>query len=62
MDLAPRAAGAGTAYFSEVGDAVDVARQGDTLGASITIDRLLADPRLALLDTFAQSDVWAYAA
>ncbi len=62
VDLTPQAAGAGTAYFSEVVDAVDVARRGDTLGASITIDRLLADPRLALLDTFAQSDVWAYAA
>lgn len=50
------------AFQAEVGEAVQQAQRGDSLGASIMFERLLADPRLATLGTDARSDVWAAAA
>lgn len=50
------------AFFIEVASAVQQADRGDSLGASITFERLLADPRLAALDVERRSHVWSSAA
>lgn len=53
---------AGRAFQAEVGQAVQQGQRGDSLGASIMFERLLADPRLAALGADDRSDVWAAAA
>jgi len=50
------------AFQTDVGNAVQQAQGGDSLGAAIVFERLLADPRLATLDADARSDVWTAAA
>lgn len=50
------------AFYMEVGEAIQQAERGDTLGASIVFERLLADPRLATLAVEGRSHVWASAA
>lgn len=50
------------AFQAEVGEAVQQAQRGDSLGASIMFERLLADPRLDALGVDARSDAWAAAA
>lgn len=50
------------AYYMEVGEAVQQAERGDSLGAAIVFERLLADPRLATLEVEGRSHVWASAA
>ncbi|WP_315387518.1 tetratricopeptide repeat protein [uncultured Stenotrophomonas sp.] len=50
------------AFYMEVGEAAQQAERGDTLGAAIVFERLLADPRLATLPVEGRSHVWASAA
>lgn len=50
------------AFHAEVAAALQQSQGGDSLGASIMFDRLLADPRLAALDAEGRSQVWAAAA
>jgi tetratricopeptide (TPR) repeat protein len=50
------------AFLAEVGAALQQADGGDSLGASIVLDRLLVDPRMAKLDVAERSNVWASAA
>lgn len=62
VDASSAAPTANTAYLTEFGAALQQADRGDSLGASIVIDRLLADPRLADIDVENRSHVWASAA
>lgn len=61
-------AAAGTAPAADAGFQAEVAAageqsdRGDSLGASLAFERLLADPRLAQLDAEQRSDVWLAAA
>lgn len=51
-----------SAFLADVAAAVEQAERGDTLGAAIVFERLLADPRLATLDAAGRSDVLVAAA
>ena len=53
---------ANAAFLAEVGAALQQSDAGDSLGAAITLDRLLVDPRMAQLEVAQRSDVWASAA
>ena len=62
VDADSAAPSAGSAYLAEVGAALQQADRGDSPGASILLDRLLADPRLARLSIEDRSQVWSSAA
>lgn len=62
VDTTGEAPTVNAAFLAEVGAALQQAEGGDSLGAAITLDRLLDDPRMAMLDVDERSDVWASAA
>ncbi|WP_421569047.1 hypothetical protein [Stenotrophomonas sp. PD6] len=62
VDATDAAPAANTAFLAEVRAALQQANNGDSLGAAIVLDRLLADPRMATLDVAERSNVWASAA
>ncbi|HDS0924532.1 TPA: hypothetical protein QDZ10_003023 [Stenotrophomonas maltophilia] len=62
VDANSTAPTATAAYLAEFGAALQQADRGDSLGASIVIDRLLVDPRLADIGIENRSHAWAAAA
>ena len=59
---ASTAPAADAGFLADVAAAGEQSDRGDSLGASLAFERLLADPRLAQLDDAQRSDVWLAAA
>jgi hypothetical protein len=62
VDVAQEAAVASAGYQDALDAATEQWHLGDTSGALIAFERLLADPRLSTLDTVRRSDTWLSAA